>query len=218
MDLNAPVQFLKQLEGNNTKEWFDENRKTYEDCRKTFLGLTQQLIDGISSFDAALEGLEPKACIYRINRDIRFSKDKTPYKTNFGAHLGSAGRKTEGAGYYIHISPHHNFIGGGIYMPDAEKLAAIRQEIDYNPDELVNLLESDTFKSTFGEIRGDALKTAPKGYPKDHPHIKLLRLKSFYILRDFSDEEFLSDDFVSMATETFREVKKFNDYLEMAFS
>ncbi|WP_109833073.1 DUF2461 domain-containing protein [Reichenbachiella versicolor] len=216
MDLNTPIQFLKHLKVNNNKDWFEENRKTYETSRKIFLELSQSLIDGISKFDPELEGIESKKCIYRINRDIRFSKDKTPYKTNFGSHFGRDAKKTVGTGYYIHISPGENFIGGGIYMPQPEMLAAIRQEIDYNPDQLIRLIESSDFKNNFGEVRGEALKTAPKGYPKDHPNIELLRLKSFYVLKSFTDEELVDDSFIDTAVAIYQEVKKFNDYLQMA--
>ena len=216
MDLKPTVKFLKELKENNNKEWFDENRKTYETCRKTFLELAQQIIDGIAKFDEELTGVDAKKCVFRINRDIRFSKDKTPYKTNFGALMGPNGKKSEGTGYYVHIAPGNNFVGGGIYMPRPEKLAAIRQEIDYNPDALNKLISSKDFKETFGEIHGDKLKTAPKGYPKDHPNIELLRLKSFYVLKEFRDKELTAEGFLKEALSTYKKASKFNDYLKVA--
>ena len=216
MDLNTPLNFLKELSNNNNKEWFEANRKTYNNARKIILKLSQDLIDGISQFDSELEGIESKNCIYRINRDIRFSKDKTPYKTNFGAHMGRNGKKTIGTGYYFHLAPGNNFVGGGIYMPAPEMLASIRQEIDYNPSELLKITESKEFIENFGQIRGESLKTAPKGYPKDHDNIELLRLKSFYVLKEFSDKEVVDYKFSTKAIQTLMHVKKFNDYLSMA--
>ena len=218
MDLTTTIDFLNELKLNNTKEWFESNKSWYQSSRKAFLELTQELINGSASFDPELQGLESKHCIYRINRDIRFSNDKTPYKTNFGAHIGREGKKTTGTGYYIHIAPGDNFLGGGIYMPQPDILAAIRQEIDYNPDPLIKLTETSYFREHFGEIKGETLKTAPKGYPKDHPRIHLLRLKSFYVLKSFTDEELTSGEFVPMALEIYKEVKKFNHYLQVAIS
>ncbi|MFY0626090.1 MAG: DUF2461 domain-containing protein [Reichenbachiella sp.] len=218
MDLKPTLNFLKELKSNNSKEWFDENRKTYEACRKTFIELTQEIIDGIAKFDADLTDVDAKKCVFRINRDIRFSKDKTPYKTNFGALMGADGKKSEGTGYYIHLAEDFNFVGGGMYMPQPDKLAAIRQEIDYNPDAINKLIQSKDFKDTFGSIQGDALKTAPKGYPKDHPNIELLRLKSFYVLKEFKDKEVTSDGFIKEALTTYKKALAFNDYLKVAIS
>ena len=216
MELKWTLKFLSNLNSNNTKEWFDANKKTYLARRSDFLGLVDSIISDIAQFDEKLAGVESKNCVFRINRDIRFSNDKIPYKTNFGALMGDVGKKSEGTGYYIHIMPGNSFVGGGIYMPATEKLAAIRQEIDYNPEGLKQLVESEDFKSTFVDIKGDALKTAPKGYPKDHPNIKLLRLKSFYVVKNYSDKELASEGFYKDAIETYKKAKKFNDYLNHA--
>lgn len=218
MDLKNTIQFLKELKGNNHKEWFDENRKRYEGCRKAFAKITQDIIDGIAKYDPELSAVEAKSCMFRINRDIRFSKDKTPYKTNFGALMGAQGKKTEGTGYYIHIAPEYNFIGGGIYKPSADKLAAIRQEIDYNPEPLEKLIKSKDFRETFGEIRGETLKTAPKGYPTDHANIELLRLKSFYVLKEYDDQDVCAEDFIKEALEIYKKAFGFNQYLKEAIS
>lgn len=216
MELKPILSFLKDLEKNNNRDWFQEHKKTYDASKKTVLELIQNLINEIAKFDPSLDGIEAKSCLFRINRDVRFSKDKSPYKTNFGALMGSAGKKTEGTGYYLHIKPGQNFIGGGIYMPQPERLAAIRQEIDYNPDSLIKLINSKDFKDTFGEIQGDALKTAPKGYPKDHPNIELLRFKSYYVMKEFNDQEVVSADFFNHAIQTFKKAYKFNQYLDQA--
>lgn len=218
LNLSNITKFLSELSHNNNKEWFDQNRKTYEQCRADFLVLLQELIDGIAQFDESLTGVDPKKCIFRINRDIRFSKDKTPYKTNFGALLGAQGRKTEGAGYYIHIASGHNFIGGGMYKPQPEMLAKVRQEIDYNSQDLIKILERPTFKKMFGKVQGEQLKTAPKGYPKDHPFIELLRYKSFYVLKEFEDADFEDKSFKDSVLSTYKEAHIFNDFLENAIS
>ncbi|UXX80454.1 DUF2461 domain-containing protein [Reichenbachiella carrageenanivorans] len=218
MDLKPTLKFLNELSVNNNKDWFDANRKTYENCRKDFITLVSSIIGEIAKFDPELTDVDPKKCIFRINRDIRFSKDKTPYKTNFGALMGANGKKTEGTGFYIHLAPGQNFAGGGIYRPPAETLAAIRQEIDYNPDALQQLLETKDFQETFGEIRGDKLKTAPKGYPKDHPNIDLLRLKSFYVIREFNEKDLVADDFFESLVFTYKSAHTFNAYLKEATS
>lgn len=218
MDLRPTLEFLAQLKENNHKEWFDSHRKTYESCRKTFMELTQNIIDGIAQFDEELTGVEAKQCVFRINRDIRFSKDKTPYKTNFGALLGPQGKKSEGTGYYIHLSPDDNFVGGGMYKPQPDKLAAVRQEIDYNPGPLEELINDPEFRESFGEIHGERLKTAPKGYAKDHPHIKLLQLKSFYVLKRYDDQAVASNGFFDQAMDTYQKAFRFNQYLKQAIS
>ena len=218
MELADVLKFLGSLEKNNNKEWFDANKKIYQEARGVFMDLVNEVIEGISKFDGRLAGVEAKNCVFRINRDIRFSNDKTPYKTNFGALMGDKGKKSEGTGYYIHIKPGASFVGGGVYMPPTDKLAAIRQEIDYNPDELNKLINSNDFKETFGEIRGDALKTAPKGYPKDHPNIELLRLKSFYVVKEYKDKDVTVDGFFKDAIATYKKAMKFNDYLNHALS
>ncbi len=218
MELKPSLNFLAELKENNNKEWFDENRRTYEGCRAQMLELIQELIEGIAAFDPSLTAVEAKQCIFRINRDIRFSKDKTPYKTNFGALMGAAGRKTEGTGYYIHIAPGQVFTGGGIYKPQPEMLSKIRQEIDYNSKDLLKIIEAPEFKNRFGEIQGEQLKTAPKGYPKDHPFIHLLRYKSYYVLEEYSDENACQETFVKKALESYQAAFSFNSFLKDAIN
>ncbi|MCV9388105.1 DUF2461 domain-containing protein [Reichenbachiella ulvae] len=218
MELKPSLDFLTRLKENNNKVWFDENRKEYESCRAQILEIVQKLIEGIASFDPSLTAVEAKQCIFRINRDIRFSKDKTPYKTNFGALMGAAGRKTEGTGYYFHVAPGHVFTGGGIYKPQPDMLAKIRQEIDYNSADLVKVIEAPGFKERFGEIQGEQLKTAPKGYPKDHPFIHLLRYKSYYVLEEYSDKNACSENFIKKALESYKEAFSFNQFLNDAIN
>ncbi len=212
------IDFLKDLTANNQREWMQENKKRYEVAKTEFKSTVASLISGIADFDESVEGLEPKDCIFRINRDIRFSKDKSPYKTNFGAAMMEGGKKTSNPTYYLHIQPGKSFVAGGVYMPEPDNLKKIRQEIDYNPQELRDIVKEEQFRTLFGEMTGESLKTAPKGYPKDHPNIDLLRMKSFLVSRDLTDKEVLSKDFVSKITEMYHVIHPFNQYFAVAIS
>lgn len=212
------IDFLKDLAVNNQREWMQENKRRYEVAKKEFKEIIASLISGIAEFDESVQGLEPKDCIFRINRDIRFSKDKSPYKTNFGAAMMEGGKKTGNPTYYLHIQPGKSFVAGGVYMPEAENLKKIRQEIDYNPQELRDIVKDEQFKKVFGQMTGESLKTAPKGYPKDHPNIDLLRMKSFLVTRDMSDKEVLSKNFIPKITEMYQVMHPFNQYFSVAMS
>ncbi len=212
------LEFLKDLTANNQREWMQEHKKRYEKAKSEFKEVVASLLSGIASFDESVQGLEPKDCIFRINRDIRFSKDKSPYKTNFGAAMMEGGKKTGNPTYYVHIQPGKSFIAGGVYMPEAENLKKIRQEIDYNPEELRNIVKDDQFRKLYGQMTGESLKTAPKGYPKDHPNIDLLRMKSFLVTRDLSDKEVLAGNFVKKITDMYQVMYPFNQYFSVAIS
>lgn len=216
MDFSNLLKFLKDLEKNNTKEWFHENNETYQKLRSDFIQFVGQLIEEIAKFDKGVAGLDPKKCIFRINRDIRFSKEKSPYKTNFGAAMGEGGKKTEKAGYYFHAEPGKSFIAGGIWMPSSEVLSNIRQEIDYNQDEFKKLLETKDFKKYFGELEGESLKTAPKGYTTDHPLIEVIRQKSFVMTHYYEDKE-LKDIKAKEVAGVFEKMKPVNDFLNRSF-
>jgi len=213
MSVHQIHDFLAGLAANNHKEWMDAHRAEYLEAKQHFESLVDQVIAQVSAFDKDLTGLRAKDCIFRINRDIRFSKNKEPYKTNFGASIMQGGRKSGHPGYYLHIKPGENFVGGGLYMPPAEELKKIRQEIDYNGDELMGILEDPSFKKAFPEQHGEQLKTAPKGYPKDHPHIEQLRYKSFIFLHRFTDSQARSADFLDQITGTIKVIKPVIDFL-----
>ena len=151
--------------------------------------------------------------MFRLNRDIRFSKNKEPYKTNFGGSISEGGRQMGKPGYYIHIMPENNFVGGGLFQPIPDDLKKIRQEIDYNGDEMCKIIGSETFKANFKEPYDDKLKTTPRGYPKDHERIDLLRYKSFVYLRQFNDQEARSLNFLDMIQDTFKALKPYLDFL-----
>ena len=212
------LSFLEDLRENNNRDWMQENKKRYEAVKNEFKQVIAQLLEGISQFDEGVQGLQPKDCIFRLNRDVRFSKDKSPYKTNFGAAMMEGGRKTGNPTYYIHIQPGNSFVAGGVYMPEADNLKKIRQEIDYNPEELKNIVDSPEFKKTFGVMTGEQLKTAPKGYPKDHPNIELLRFKSFIVSKDVSDEMVSARSFIDNTIKDFKVLHPFNQYFSVAIS
>jgi uncharacterized protein (TIGR02453 family) len=172
--------FLKNLSEHNYKEWFHEHKSQYQKVRREFEDYVAVLIAEIAHFDESVKQLEPKDCIFRINRDIRFSKDKRPYKTNFGAFISPGGKKSGYAGYYFHVEPENSFIAGGVYMPSSANLKAIRTEIYENIDEFKSLINDPAFQSYFGGLDEiEKLKTAPKGFPKDFKDIDILNHKHY---------------------------------------
>lgn len=186
------LRFLTQLKQNNNKPWFDAHRAVYEAARIDFSNFIQLVIDALQKSDPSITGATSKSAIFRINRDIRFSNDKTPYKAHFGASIKRGGRKSGFAGYYFHLEPGASFIGGGLWMPEAGPLKAVRQEIDYNTEEWNGILSDKTFKKIFTDIyKGEdvSLKTLPKGYEKDNPAIDYLKLKSFIAETKVADED-----------------------------
>ena len=212
--MESTFKFLKQLAKNNSKEWFDVNRKTYEACKAEFETVVKSIIDKSSAFDKGLAGLEAKKCLFRINRDIRFSKDKSPYKLNMGASMNPGGKKDMGAGYYLHVEPGKSFLAGGCYMPPPEVLAAIRQEIDYNGKDFKKILAAKDFKTYFKDLsEEEKLKTAPKGYPKDHPDLSLLQHKHFIVVHNIKDEQIMDKNFPAYAAKVFKAMYPLNVFL-----
>jgi len=186
------LTYLKQLKKNNNKPWFDVHRAKYEAARIDFANFIQLVIEALQKTDTTITGLTARDCIFRINRDIRFSKDKIPYKSHFGASIKRGGRKSPFAGYYFHCEPGASFVGGGLWMPEAPSLKNVRQEIDYNWDEFQSIINNKKFKTTFTDLYkgGDvSLSVMPKGYPKDHEAIDYLKLKSFIAETKISDKE-----------------------------
>lgn len=168
-------------------------------------------------FDESLAGLNPRKQAFRIYRDVRFSKDKRPYKMNMGAGFSAHGKMEQEPGYYIHIEPGNCFVAGGLYMPDSENLAKVRQEIDYNAEAFLKILKDKKFKKYFSGLDDfDKVKTAPKGYPKDHPYIDLLKNKSFVVSHSFSDRQVLDKNFVKQVAKVCKALKPLNDFLKRA--
>jgi len=211
----STLDFLTTIERNNNRDWFIANRALYLEAKNNFESFVQELINKIITFDPILKGLEVKNCVYRLNRDIRFSNDKSPYKSHLGAFIVRGGKKNgdKFAGYYFHIEPGKSIIAGGAYMPPAPWLSAIREKISETPDELINIINSKKFKKYFGKIEGEKLKKMPKGYPADHPQIELLKYKSYLIMNEVPDKMVLRDDYFDYVIEVFRAMKPFNDYL-----
>ena len=213
----STYHFLKELKKNNNRNWFQANKSKFQEIKSEFEATVQELIVRIAVFDPSIANLESKECIFRIYRDTRFSKDKSPYKTNLGAHLlAPVARPHDRAGYYIHIEPKNTFLAGGAYLPPAPWLRAIRQAIDENGNDLIKILNDKNFKKYFGEMEGDKLKTIPRDYPVDHPFIELLKYKSFLAMQRVHDEDAMSEQFIKHAVQVFKALKPFNDFLNKA--
>ena len=210
------MNFLSELKVNNNKEWFDQNRKRYEESRKKVLFLTELIIHEINSFDPEIGNQNPKDCVFRIFRDVRFSNDKTPYKINMGSFIAKGGRKSVGAGYYLHVEPGGSFVGGGAYCPPADSLKALRTEIFDHPEEFKQLIHSNSFRTTYPEMYEDKLKTAPKGFPKDFMDIDLLKYKSYAFTSRISDSDVTGEAFVGKIVAAFKELSPVNRFLNTA--
>jgi uncharacterized protein (TIGR02453 family) len=186
------LKFLSQLKKNNNKPWFDSHRLQYETAKIDFSNFIQLVIDAVQKSDTTITGLTAKECQFRINRDIRFSKDKRPYKENFGAFICRGGKKSIYAGYYFHLAPGNSFIGGGLWQPEPGNLKKVRQEIDYNWEEFQSILKNKSFKKTYGDLlkTGDlSLSRMPKGYEEANPAIDYLKLKSLIAETTMADED-----------------------------
>jgi uncharacterized protein (TIGR02453 family) len=210
------LDFLSELKEHNEREWFRKNRSRYEAARNDFESFVQAVIDEIIKFDPILKGLEVKSCTYRINRDIRFSNDKTIYKTHLGAFIVRGGKRNGDrlAGYYIHVEPGNNsMIAGGAYMPPMPWLTAIREKIGEDGKKFLSIITKKEFKEFFGDIEGEKLKSAPKGFSRDHPYIEYLKLKSFLVTRMISDKDVLDPQCFDLIVKGSRIMKPLNDYL-----
>ncbi len=218
MDFKRTFEFLKKLSRNNNREWFEKNKTTYLTIKAEFETFVGDVLHEMIPHDPSLEGLDPRKLTFRIYRDIRFSKDKTPYKKFLSAGMSSTGKGTGVPGHYFQIEPgNKSMIASGLYLPSAEYLGKIRQEIDYNGETFKALVSEKKFKKIFGELwNGDKLKTMPKGYPKDHPGIEYLKLKSFLVMHTFKDEDVLHRNFIKKLVESMRVAKPLNDFLNEA--
>lgn len=210
------LPFLAKLKDNNHRDWMEANKPEYLKARKEFEILVESLIAEIAKFDPAIQGLLVKDCMFRINRDVRFSNDKSPYKINFSAYIGPGGKKAMKAGYYFHLQPGASFLAGGRFMPDADHLSKIRQEIDYNAGKLLSILDSKETKQYFKGLEGEKLARAPKGYPSDHPQVELLKMKSFLLTTALSDQEIASDGLLVKASNIFKAIYPLNSFLNQA--
>lgn len=216
MELNTILDFLTDLSNNNNREWFLKNKKKYEQARGLAEKFTEQIIPEIMKFDKQIPATKAKDCFFRINRDVRFSKDKNPYKTNMGAYISKGGRKGPFSGYYIHFEPGSCFLAGGVHMPLPENLRAIRNEIYFNYTPFQKIVQNKQFVKYFGKISGDSLVRVPKDYPADHEAAEFLKLKNFAVIHPFDDKELLSADFMQKALAILELIKPLNHFLNQA--
>jgi uncharacterized protein (TIGR02453 family) len=214
------LDFLKELVENNNREWFQVNKERYDKARENVIELTTDIIGKLHQIDPGVNAdLDPRKCVMRIYRDIRFSKNKTPYKNNFGISLPASGTKLGGAEYYLHIQPGKSFIAGGYWMPETEHLKAIRQEIDYNADDLKKIIDAPHFIKLFGEFRKqDQLKTVPRDYSAENPNIDLLKLKSFIVSHPLKDKELMSAKAADEIVEVCSNLYPLNVFLKNALA
>jgi len=213
----STFKFLKDLKKNNNKPWFDAHKTTYETAKTDFEELVTGVLTGLGKTEPAFKELKAKDCIFRIYRDVRFSKDKTPYKSHFGASFSKGGKKHLAAGYYLHLEPGAIFMGGGMWMPEGDAVKKIRQEIDYNFKDFQKIMNAAAFKKTFGKLsEEEKLKTTPKGYTDDNPAIEYLKLKSFVAGCKMDDKDLGDKNAAANCVKVFSAMKPFIDFLNKA--
>lgn len=217
----STLSFLKALKKNNNKAWFDKNRKTYEAAKADYTSFVQAVINEFGKKNPAYSSLLAKNCLFRINRDVRFSKDKSPYKTNMGAYFNPGGKKSILGGFYFHCEPGQAFVGGGLWMPMPAELAKIRQEIDYNYVHFKKILANKKFKAVYGDISRSAeytLTRLPKGYEADNPAGEYLKLKSYVALASLNDTDLTSKDLVKKTVAAFRALQPMIQFINHALA
>ena len=213
------IQFIEDLKANNNTEWMHANKKRYESFKKDYHSYIASILEEMKPLDKSLEPLEIKNCTFRINRDIRFSKDKSPYKTNIGVWFSTNKLKKNSPGYYIHFEKGSSFIAGGSWSPEVEELKKIRKEIAFFYDDLEKILNDADFKKEFKTLSRDennVLKKAPKGYEPNHPAIEYLKLKSFTASQKIEDKLFSDSDFAKKIAKKLIVMKNFNHFLNRA--
>lgn len=213
MDIHSILNFLQKLEKNNDREWFSVHKEDYEYVKEQVGALTNSLLLYLKTIDSNLMHLTPKDCTYRIYWDVRFSKDKSPYKNHIGLFFAQGGKSSFGPGYYLHLQNGESFVGGGIYSPEGPRLKEIRQEIYYNIDDFLNVLNDASFKRFYDGISDyGKLKKAPQGYDADYEHIDLLNNKSFVVSSPINVEQMSNEEIVEFTQNAFRELKPFVDF------
>lgn len=216
--MERSLKFLAKLKKNNDRDWFNANKDEFLAAKDEFESAVEKLIAGIAGFDPSVIGTAPKDCLFRIYRDVRFSADKSPYKTAFGAYIAPGGRKSMVPGYYLHVEPKASFLAGGMHRPDAADLLAVRNVIAADPKALEKIEKQATFRKYFDKIDShEKLKTAPKGFEKDHPAIEYLKLKGYTVSHEFKkDSEVKDPKFAVNAVRVFKAMKPLVDFLREA--
>ncbi|KYH04536.1 DUF2461 domain-containing protein [Chryseobacterium cucumeris] len=205
--MKKAFEFLTHLKENNNREWFTQHKSEYDIIVKENKVFFNHIYQELQQYDQ-LKGIH----IFRIYNDVRFSKNKTPYKTNFGVGYSRSKPMLRG-GYYIQLEPGNSFVGGGFWGPEAKDLLRIRKEFEISSTEIEKIIADKTFIQYFGELKGDSVKTAPRGFDKNHPAIDLIRKKQFLVMRKFTDTEVLSDNFQKEVLLTLLAMRPFFDYM-----
>jgi uncharacterized protein (TIGR02453 family) len=213
VNLKPTLEFLESLDRNNNRAWFRAHGPEFDEANDAFEAFVSALIDELRPTEG-LRALTAKDCIFRIYRDIRFSKDKTPYKTHMGAYIAPGGKKAMAMGYYVHVSPGDSMIAGGLHDPDPRQLDRFRQAIVRDAGLFKKIVGAKSFREYFGDVEGEKLKTAPRGYAQDHPEIELLRLKQITVHHRFSNREMLDPAIVAQTVKGFKRMKPFLVYLD----
>ena len=214
--MKSVIPFLSDLKQNNNREWFRANKKDYDQAKSEFESFINVLIAGIVKFDPSIGTMNAKECVFRIYRDVRFSKDKSPYKSNMGGFISRGGRKGGFAGYYFQLDPEQSFIAGGMYIPPSVILKKVRQEIMYNIEEFKGIIHKTSFQKTFGQLEGEQLKRPPKDFPPDFPDIDLLKFKSYTVLHSINPTSVSDADYNEYTLKVFREMLPLNKFLNKA--
>ena len=214
----SSLTFLKILQRNNNRDWFNENKELYFAAQQDVISFVEDLIQEISHFDEEILKIEPKKALFRIYRDTRFSKDKTPYKTHFGASLGM-GKGAKISGYYLHIEPGKSFLAGGVYKPEPAVLKEIRKEISASGEDFLKILKQKEFRNNFRGLSVEhKLQRVPTGFEKDHPLAEYLKLKSFTVSHPIADEALLEKESTKKFAKIFQSIQPLNDFLQLPFS
>ncbi len=212
----STLTFLEDLAANNNKPWFEANKNAYDAAKADFEQFVSGVLSGLATVEPGFLEQKAKDCVFRIYRDVRFSKDKSPYKANFGAYFSKGGKKFNGAGYYFHLDPGKSFSGGGLWMPEPQILKKVRQEIDYNFSDFQAIVEVAPFKKLFGTVQGEHLKKVPQGYEPGNPAADYLRLKSFTVSNTLADSGLTSSGIVDHCLEVYAAMRPLLDFLNRA--
>lgn len=211
-------EFLKDLKTNNNREWFQANKDRYNQARLAFESFINELIPMIRTIDPLIDLITAKDCVFRIYRDVRFSNDKVPYKTNMGAYIARGGKSSAMAGYYVHFEPGASMLAGGLYMPPAETLKKIREEIFFQADDFKKIIFKKDFFDCFGEMDDPGkMKNPPKGFSKDFPDINLLKFRSYAVMHSVPDDLAMKDNYLDYALTVFRTLYPLNAYFNRMF-
>lgn len=208
--------FLKELTVNNDREWFHAHKAEYDELREAWILDVQRLIGMMAEYDATLKGVQASDCVYRIYRDIRFTKDKTPYKTYFSTVVARGGRKTLKSCYYLHMQPGDAGLHGGIWCPDRELLSKLRHSIDDNIEEFLGIINGKEFTKRYRFV-SESLKTMPKGFPREHPYAEYIKMKEYLVSHNVPDSYFTTGDWVEKAAADFRPLMEFHNFLNYTF-